>query len=128
MAVIHHFAGDNNNLDWEDVSVRDYGSQPPKVVGATRRILIGTDEAAESFHMRYFEVQPGGYTSLDQHAHDHGVMIMRGTARLCLGDDQSETHELTYGDVIYIPGNERHQFFCVGEEPMGFLCVVPAKR
>ena len=49
--------------------------------------------------MRYFAAQPGGHTSLDQHAHDHGVYVLHGRARLRLGD-----------------------------EPFGFLCVVPAKR
>ncbi len=50
---------------------------------------------------------------------------MHGRARLRLGDDE---HELNVGDVVYIPGNEVHQFFTLGQEPFGFLCVVPAKR
>jgi quercetin dioxygenase-like cupin family protein len=75
--------------------------------------------------MRYFAVQPGGYTSLDQHAHDHGVYVLHGCARLRLGHEE---HELHTGDVVYIAGNEIHQFFALGDEPFGFLCVVPAKR
>ena len=35
---------------------------------------------------------------------------------------------LNAGDVVYIPGNEMHQFFAAGDEPFGFLCVVPAMR
>ncbi|HBE28632.1 MAG TPA: cupin, partial [Ktedonobacter sp.] len=51
--------------------------------------------------------------------------ILHGKARLRLGDEE---HEVYAGDVVYIGGNEVHQFFTAGEEPFGFLCVVPAKR
>jgi quercetin dioxygenase-like cupin family protein len=30
--------------------------------------------------------------------------------------------------VLYIPGDEIHQFYTAGDEPFGFLCVVPAER
>ncbi len=40
-----------------------------------------------------------------------------------MGDEEVEVGP---GDVVYIPGNERHQFRAVGDEPLGFLCVVPA--
>lgn len=126
MTVVHRFLGDNQGLNWDGVSVRKYAEgEIPGVKGATRRILIGNDENSENFHMRYFEVQPGGNTALDNHAHDHGVMILRGQAQVHLGDEKID---LGYGDVLYIPGNQIHQLFCVGDEPMGFLCVVPAKR
>ena len=63
--------------------------------------------------------------ALDQHAHDHGVYVLHGCARLRLGDDE---YELNAGDIVYIPGNEVHQFFTSGNEPFGFLCIVPAQR
>jgi quercetin dioxygenase-like cupin family protein len=125
MAVIHRFLGDHEGLDWEGVPLREYGDASLNVKGASRRILIGRAEESDNLHVRYFEVQPGGYTLLDQHPHEHGVIMLRGWARVRLGDEETE---LGYGDVLYIPGNEIHQFFCVGDEPMGFLCVVSAKR
>jgi quercetin dioxygenase-like cupin family protein len=126
MGVIHRYdCIENGELRWRDIPVRAYGPENSGADRATRQILIGTDENSLNFHMRYFAVQPGGYTSLDQHAHDHGVYVLHGRARLRLGDDE---HELDAGDVVYIPGNEVHQFFTLGEEPFGFLCVVPAKR
>jgi quercetin dioxygenase-like cupin family protein len=115
----------NGELRWQDVPVRAYGPENSGADRATRQVLIGADENSPHFHMRYFAVQPGGHTSLDQHAHDHGVYVLHGRARLHLGNAE---HEIHTGDVIYIPGNEIHQFFALGDEPFGFLCVVPAKR
>jgi quercetin dioxygenase-like cupin family protein len=126
MSVIHRFRQlEQGEMRWEQVPVRAYGPENSEADRATRQVLIGPDENAPHFHMRYFAVQPGGYTSLDQHAHDHGVYVLHGRASLRLGDEE---YEVSTGDVIYISGNEVHQFFTVGQEPFGFLCVVPANR
>ena len=116
---------EKGELRWHDVQVRAYGSENSGADKATRQVLIGTDENSPNFHIRYFAVQPGGHTSLDQHAHEHGVYILHGRALLRLENNE---YELNAGDVVYIPGNEVHQFFASGQEPFGFLCVVPARR
>ncbi len=126
MGIIHRFRKlERGELRWEDVPVRAYGPENSDADRATRQILIGTGEDSPHFHMRYFAVQPGGHTSLDQHAHDHGVYVIHGRARLRLNTDE---YEVSTGDVVYIPGNVVHQFFTLGQEPCGFLCVVPARR
>ncbi|HZU68184.1 MAG TPA: cupin domain-containing protein [Ktedonobacteraceae bacterium] len=126
MAIIHYIGNrENDEYRWQGVPVRSYGPENSGADRATRQVLIGADENAPNFHMRYFAVQPGGHTSLDQHPHDHGVYILHGRARLFAGGEEYALHP---GDVVYIPGNEVHQFFTVGEDPFGFLCVVPAKR
>ena len=126
MAIIHRQDNtENGELRWNDVQMRAYGPENSGADKATRQVLIGPDEHSSNFHMRYFAVQPGGHTSLDQHAHEHGVYILHGQALLRLGNDEYELHT---GDVVYIPGNEVHQFFASGQEPFGFLCIVPARR
>ena len=126
MSVIHRFRRlEQGEMRWGQVPVRAYGPENSEADRATRQILIGPDENSPHFHMRYFAVQPGGHTSLDQHAHDHCVYVLHGRASLRLGEEE---HEVSTGDVIYISGNEIHQFFALGEEPFGFLCVVPANR
>ena len=126
MGVIHQYSfREHGELRWQDVPVRAYGPENSGAEGATRQVLIGMEDNSPHFHMRYFAVQPGGHTSLDRHAHDHGVYVLHGQARLRLGKDE---HELKAGDVVYIPGDEVHQFFTSGDKPFGFLCVVPAHR
>lgn len=126
MGTIHRFRKlEHGELRWEDVPVRAYGPENSDAGRATRQILIGTEEDSQNFHVRYFAVQPGGHTSLDRHAHDHGVYVIHGRARLRLNEDE---YEVSTGDVVYISGNEVHQFFTLGQEPFGFLCVVPARR
>ncbi len=74
--------------------------------------------------MRYFEITSGGQSSLDRHEHDHGVYILKGRARVLLGED---VHDVGPGDVVYIAPYEQHQFVCIGEDTLGFLCVIPPK-
>lgn len=121
MGVVHRFVGDDGAFDWEGIPATSYDADD--VVGATKRVLIGPGEGAPNYRLRYFRVEPGGNTSLDQHAHDHGVFILHGRAVVRLGD-----REVVVGprDVVYVPGEEVHQFRAEGEEPLGFLCVVPA--
>jgi quercetin dioxygenase-like cupin family protein len=126
MSTIHRASTvENGEHRWQDLPVRAYGPANSTASRATRQIMIGHEEGAPHFHLRYFAVQPGGYTSLDQHTHDHGVYILHGRARLHLGNEE---HVINAGDVVYISGNEVHQFFTLGEEPLGFLCIVPANR
>ncbi len=83
MAIIHRFNQiEDGELRWQDIPVRAYGPENSDADRATRQVLIGTDENSPNFHMRYFAVQPGGHTSLDQHPHDHGVYILHGRAQL----------------------------------------------
>ncbi len=126
MGILHRQGTiENGELRWQDIPVRAYEPENSGADKATRQVLIGTDENSPNFHIRYFAVQPGGHTSLDQHAHEHGVYILHGRAHLRLENNE---FELNTGDVVYIPGNEVHQFFVSGQEPFGFLCVVPARR
>ncbi len=121
MAIIHRYKG---QFDWEGVSLGRYPSGKD-MNGVSVRWLIGPAEQAPNFALRYFEIEPGGWTSLDQHPHDHGVVILRGCGRVLLG---KEEHKVSSGDVIYIPGNEVHQITNAEKEPLGFLCIIPPKE
>jgi len=121
MGIIHRYKGD---FDWEGVSLEHYPSEG-ETKGVSVRWLIGSAEGAPHFAVRYFEIEPGGWTSLDQHAPDHGVVILRGRGRVLLGEEE---FDIGFGDVVYVPPHERHQFRNVGNEPLGFLCVIPARE
>jgi len=105
-------------FDWEGV--------PEKVVdapGVTGKVLVGPDDGAPNFCIRYFRIEPGGCSSLERHPHDHGVFILHGRARVRMGSKEVEVEPR---DVVYVPGDELHQFQAIGNEPLGFLCVIPA--
>ncbi len=90
--------------------------------GVSIRYLAVEEFGAPNFEMRYFELQKNGKTSLDQHDYEHEVFILRGSGKLVL---DGKEYSLRQNDAILIEPNEQHQFFPEGEEPFGFICIVP---
>jgi len=123
MGRVLKFIGTGDSYDWANVSEQFYESA--KVRGVSVRWLIGAAEGAPHFAVRYFEIEPGGSTSLDRHKHDHGVVVLRGHGEVLLGE---EVAEISFGDAVYVSLEEVHQFRCLGDESLGFLCVIPAHR
>jgi putative nucleotidyltransferase with HDIG domain len=37
-----------------------------------------------------------------------------------------QDHDFKPGDVVFMPAGEEHQFRNTGDEPLSFLCLVPA--
>ncbi len=93
--------------------------------GAKMRMLIGPGESAPNFHMRHFEVAPGGHTPHHQHDYEHEIVILSGK-----GIAKSEKGERPFraGDIIYVPANEMHQFVNPGPDPCAFICLIPAPK
>jgi Mannose-6-phosphate isomerase len=113
---------------WERVEVRQYKAEgTAHFKEITRQTLIGerTGEQDLSFITRYFEVQPGGYSSLERHEHPHSVIILRGQGRVILGD---RTYRIAPHDCVYVSPHTLHQFHATGPEPLGFLCMVDRER
>lgn len=112
---------------WQEAVRKLYKDEPGSWQGVTRTSLVGgPDELTASFHVRYFEVDVGGFSSLEKHAHEHVVVVVRGRGEVKLGERQAS---LSFGDVVYIAPWEVHQFRNPdGPEPFGFLCMVPAAR
>ena len=51
----------------------------------TRQVLFSDPEMAGE--LRYFEVAPGGFSTLERHEHMHGVLILRGSGHCLVGDE-----------------------------------------
>lgn len=112
------------DFHWEGVDVLRYkqdGSAPFKDV--TRQVLF--EGAGLPVQLRYFEVAPGGYTTLERHEHVHSVMVVRGRGQCLVGE---EAHELCANDLVSVPPMTWHQFRAAPGEPLGFLCLVAAER
>jgi quercetin dioxygenase-like cupin family protein len=109
---------------WENVACQPYketGEAPFKAI--SRRMLFA--EPALGCELRYFEIAPGGYSTLERHEHVHAVMILRGRGRCLLGD---QVRSVKPFDLISIPSWTWHQFRATEGEPLGFLCMVNASR
>lgn len=109
---------------WENVEVRPYkeeGGAPFK--GITRQALFADPELAGE--LRYFEIAPGGYSTLERHAHVHGVMILRGAGHCLVG---RSIRAVKCHDLVRIAPWTWHQFRADAGEHLGFLCLVNAER
>jgi len=105
-----------------------HAQKPVEMPGARDakiRMLIGPEDGARNFHMRQFEIAPGGCTPHHQHEYEHEIVVLagRGTARTPEGDRPFQA-----GDVIFVPPDESHQFLNSGGEPCQFICLIPAPR
>jgi quercetin dioxygenase-like cupin family protein len=121
--VIRHAGGFN----WADVPLEAYKETTDTWKGVTRRELSGKRGESQRFHVRYFEVAPGGYSTLERHEHEHVVIPMRGRGEVQFG---CYIYSVGFGDVVYIAPNDPHQFRNPegAAEPFGFLCIVNAER
>ena len=105
-----------------------HGQSPVSMEGAVgvgMRMLIGPDDGAPNFHMRHFTVEPGGHSPHHQHDYEHEVLILSGTG--VLKTDQGD-QPLAANDVVFVPPNDKHQFRNTGEQPLEFICLIPAPQ
>ena len=109
---------------WQEVDVLAYkqeGAAPFKDV--TRQVLFDGKELPAQ--LRYFEVAPGGYTTLERHEHVHAVMVIRGKGQCLVGE---KAWDLNLHDLVRVPPMTWHQFHAAADEPLGFLCMVASDR
>jgi mannose-6-phosphate isomerase-like protein (cupin superfamily) len=112
------------NFRWQDVDVLEYkqeGSAPFRDV--TRQVLF--ESGGLPAQLRYFEVAPGGWTTLERHEHVHAVMVIRGRGQCLVGD---KAYDIAPHDLVSVPPLAWHQFRAAPGEPLGFLCLVAAER
>jgi mannose-6-phosphate isomerase-like protein (cupin superfamily) len=109
---------------WQGVDVLAYkqeGSAPFRDV--TRQVLFG--DSGLPAQLRYFEVAPGGWTTLERHEHVHAVMVIRGRGQCLVGD---KAYDIGERDLVSVPPMTWHQFRAAADQPLGFLCMVAVER
>ena len=120
-ALVRKHTGD---FHWEGVEVLRYkeeGDAPFRDV--TRQVLF--DSSDPPAQLRYFEVAPGGHTTLERHEHVHSVMVIRGRGQCLVGD---RAYDIAERDLVNVPPSTWHQFRAAPDAPLGFLCLVAAHR
>ena len=118
--------------DWANIEPARYRREEGGLArfrNVTRHTLLGAGpdggEAGLGFELRYFEVAPGGYSSLERHAHGHAVVIVKGKGAVRLGE---ATEPVSALDVVYVAPHDVHRFSADAGEELGFLCVVDRAR
>jgi quercetin dioxygenase-like cupin family protein len=112
------------NYRWDETDLLAYkeeGSAPFKAI--TRQTLF-RDPALRA-ELRYFEVSPGGYSTLERHEHMHAVLILRGRGEVLIG---GEVRKIDTNDLVSIAPWTWHQFRANTDAPLGFLCMVNVER
>lgn len=127
MPTDHSKVLEGRDFRWPDVALRSYKAASAGHAGVTRQTLLGDGpgEDALTFVTRYFEIAPGGYSSLEHHRHPHVVVVVRGRGAVRLGERTMPVAPL---DCVYVAPGTVHQFHAATDEPLGFLCVVDRVR
>ncbi|HVJ48790.1 cupin domain-containing protein [Desulfitobacterium sp.] len=112
------------NYDWENTLVLNYKEEGTHFKSITRRVLC-EGLADVPCQLRYFEIAPEGYSTLEHHQHAHLVMIFRGEGEVLLGD---KIYPVQEKDVVTIPAQTWHQFRATKGTTFGFLCLVNIDR
>ena len=113
-----------DDFRWDGVEMRPYKEDERALFKTiTRQVLFSDPNMAGE--LRYFEVAPGGYSTLERHEHMHAVLILRGSGHCMVG---SEIKSLGTRDLVTVPPMTWHQFRATKGEPLGFLCMVNATR
>ncbi len=117
------FLGDGQ---WEGRASSPYKDATDLAFRGVRRVeLVGKFGERTRCHVRYFEVEPGGYTSLERHVHTHVVIGARGEGVLQVGERKMPLRPL---DLATVGPLEVHQLVNRTKKPFGFLCVVDSER
>jgi mannose-6-phosphate isomerase-like protein (cupin superfamily) len=118
---IHRKAKDYRWEGVEELPYKEDDRAPFKAI--TRQVLFSDPELHGE--LRYFEVAPGGFSSLERHRHMHAVLILRGRGHCLVG---GEVRPIETRDLVTVPAMTWHQFRATKGEPLGFLCMVNATR
>jgi quercetin dioxygenase-like cupin family protein len=111
-------------MRWHGIELRPYKPEGSHFRDISRQLLVGP-EAGLACELRYFEIEPGGHSTLERHEHVHAVIILLGRGRVLVG---SGVHEVARFDLVSVPALTWHQFRAPDDEALGFLCVVDVER
>lgn len=126
-------AFDPDSFRWSGTADEPYKSEDatngaaPSWRSIKRVTLLGPRQPGMHFHLRYFEIAPGGHSSREKHVHEHVVIGFRGEGII---EFDGRQEPVRYGDIVYVAPESVHQLRCAEDatEPFGFLCLVNSDR
>ena len=116
----------SGDFNWAERENQRYKiSQDLPFRGVRRVELVGKQGEPCSFELRYFELESGGYTSLEKHAHTHVLIGARGQGIVIM---DGERLALKPDDIAYVAPLQVHQLRNESGQPFGFYCIVDKDR
>src|SRR5262245_6891185 len=109
---------------WEGVEELPYKEDGRALFKSITRQVLFADPQLDG-ELRYFEMAPGGFSTLERHEHMHAVLILRGRGHCLVGE---EVRAVETRDLVTVPAMTWHQFRATRGEPLGFLCMVNSSR
>jgi len=124
-AVVRHLKFEDG-FQWSNRESSPYKDAADLAFKGVRRVeLVGKFAERTRCDLRYFEVEPGGFTSLEKHLHTHIIIGARGTGLLTMGNQRIALEPM---DIVYLHPLEVHQLHNETQAPFGFLCIVDHDR
>jgi quercetin dioxygenase-like cupin family protein len=115
----------------QKAKVEHYTNIPAEVFGDSapgvtiRWVIDEQRDGAPNYALRVIEVAPGGHTPDHTHPYEHENFVLEGHGRVLIGE---QWHEVTVGDVVFVPTGMRHTYANAGDTPFKFLCGIPVAR
>jgi hypothetical protein len=116
--------GQREPFVWAGGEVVAYKEHDGTFRAVTRQVLADA-EHGQGTSLRYFEIGPGGHTTLERHEHTHVVVPIRGCGSALVVD---RILPLATHDIVFVPSWGWHQFRAPDDAPFGFLCAVLVAR
>ena len=98
---------------WDGVDELPYKEDDRALFKTITRQVLFSDPEMHS-ELRYFEMAPGGFSTLERHQHMHAVLILRGRGHCLVG---SEVKPIETRDLITVPSMTWHQFRATRDKP-----------
>lgn len=111
MKVIHYTQEAGTRIDNDQIK------------GVTARVVIGKADGAPNFCMRVFDMERGGCSPRHTHAWEHEIFFHAGRGEVW---QDGRWTPVQSGSVAFIPGSAVHQIRNTGDDPLTFVCLVPA--
>ena len=108
------------------MKVKTLESIQPEQIGQGVRLrqAISTQDGADNFYMRVFEVDADAKgPPPHSHPYEHEMYIISGRGVLV---GENGTTPFKTGDIIFIPPGEQHQLIQEGD--LRFICLIPADK
>ncbi len=115
----------HHDFKWEGVDVHPYKEDGGTHFKSITRQTLYKGEETLPVEFRYFEIGPGGHSTLERHDHLHTVMVIRGKGRVLVGE---EIRPISIHDLVHVPQQTCHQFRADSHDHLGFLCLVATDR